>query len=359
MTPKLETKLTNNVSFSLLLIFLFVHICPGQDKSYKIRTVAFYNVENMFDTINDPEKLDDDYTKGGKNKYTFLQYKHKIENIARVISNLGFDMTHTSPAILGLAEIENRQVLEDLIWSDPIKDYGYQFIHFDSPDIRGIDVALLYQPDIFAPLHQENLEIRIWNETGARIYTRDLLWVSGIMDNEVIHVLVNHWPSRRGGKARSQPKRMKAAYVVRDVVKKILVEQEDAKIIIMGDFNDDPLDKSIIKGLIGSRTRHSNDTIPLFNPMEKLYKKGLNTLAYRDGLNLFDQIILSKTFKGEFLSSKGFTLYMAGIYNPEYITKNNGKYKGYPFRSFENNRFVGGYSDHFPVYLYLIKPDLP
>ncbi len=339
--------------------FLFLQTCIGQNKAYKIRTVAFYNVENMFDTIDDPEKLDEDYTKDGKNKFTASQYKHKIENIAHVISRLGFDMTHTPPVILGLAEIENRQVLEDLIKAGPIRDQQYQFIHFDSPDIRGIDVALLYQPDIFAPLHQENLEVRIWNETGSRIYTRDLLWVSGIMDNEVIHILVNHWPSRRGGKVRSQPKRMKAAYVVREVVKQILVEQDDAKIIIMGDFNDDPLDKSIIKGLIGSRTRHSNDTIALFNPMEKLYRKGLNTLAYRDGLNLFDQMILSKTFKGEVLSSNGFTLYMAGIYNPEYITKNNGKYKGYPFRSFENNRFVGGYSDHFPVYLYLIKPAIP
>ena len=343
----------------MLLIILFTNICAGQNKAYKIRTVAFYNVENLFDTIDDPEKKDDDYAKGGKNKFTASQYKHKIENIARVISNLGFDMTHTSPVILGLAEIENRQVLEDLTRAGPIRDQQYRFIHYDSPDIRGIDVALMYRPDIFAPIHQENIELRIWNETGARIYTRDLLWVSGIMDNEVIHILVNHWPSRRGGKIRSEPKRMKAAYVVREVVKKILAEQDDAKIIIMGDFNDDPIDKSIIKGLIGSRTRQSNDTIPLFNPMEKLYRKGLNTLAYRDGLNLFDQMILSKTFRGEFLSSQGFTLYMAGIYNPEYITKNNGKYKGYPFRSFENNRFVGGFSDHFPVYLYLVKPDLP
>lgn len=359
MEPKLEIKLTKNISFSLLSIFLCIEMGYGQYKAYKIRTVAFYNVENLFDTIDDPEKIDEDYTKGGKNKYTALQYQHKIENIARVISKLGFDMTHTTPAILGLAEIENRQVLEDLTRAGPIRDHHYQFIHFDSPDIRGIDVALLYQPDIFVPLHQENLEVRIWNETGARIYTRDLLWVSGIMDNEVIHILVNHWPSRRGGKVRSQPKRMKAAYVAREVVKKILAEQKDAKIIIMGDFNDDPLDKSIVKGLIGSRTRHADDTISLFNPMEKLYRKGLNTLAYRDGLNLFDQMILSKAFKGEYNSSKGFTLYMAGIYNPEYITKNNGKYKGYPFRSFENNSFVGGYSDHFPVYLYLVKPILP
>lgn len=342
---------------SFLFVLLFINeVSYTQNNRYKIRTVAFYNVENLFDTIDDPDILDDDYTLDGKNKYTSSNYYHKIENIASVITKMGAGIAKSSPAILGLAEIENLKVLEDLVRSDQIKNQQYQIIHYDSPDRRGIDVALIYQDALFAPIHHEKIALKIWNDKGARIYTRDLLWVSGIMDNEIIHIIVNHWPSRRGGRARSEPKRMKAAYTVKQIISKIYVDYPEAKIIIMGDFNDDPINKSIKEGLLKNIDTSNTASSYLFNPMEKMYKKGLNTLAYRDGLNLFDQVILSKNMLRTDESIGELTFFKAGIYNPEILTNQTGKYRGYPYRSFENNKYSGGYSDHYPVYIYLIKP---
>ena len=347
----MKLHILNSIAF--LLIMTTLHC---QTNRYKIRTVAFYNVENLFDTIDDPDILDDDYTKEGKNNYTSSDYHRKIENIAYVVAKIGAGLSKTSPAILGLAEIENHGVLEDLIRSEHIKPYQYQIIHFDSPDRRGIDVALIYQEKLFKPTHQENVELRIWDEKGIRIFTRDLLWVSGIMDDEVIHIIVNHWPSRRGGRSRSDPKRMKAAFTVRQIIGRIYKEQPRAKIIIMGDFNDDPFNKSLTKGLIENSENDQTTITQLFNPMEVMYKKGYNTLAYRDGLNLFDQVIMSIYLLREEPSVNGLTFLKAGIYNPEFMTTQSGKYKGYPYRSFNNNKYVGGFSDHYPVYVHLIKP---
>ena len=349
-------KLHISYSFVFLLVMTTLY---SQNNRYKIRTIAFYNVENLFDTIDDPDILDDDFTKEGKNNYTASDYHNKIENIASVVAKIGAGLAKTSPAILGLAEIENHSVLEDLIKSEHFIPYQYQIIHFDSPDRRGIDVALIYQEKLFKPIHQENIELRIWDEKGMRIYTRDLLWVSGIMDDEVIHIIVNHWPSRRGGRSRSDPKRMKAAFTVRQIIGRIYKEQPKAKIIIMGDFNDDPINKSLAKGLIENpeNTENAQTIITrLFNPMEEMYKKGYNTLAYRDGLNLFDQVIISTYLLRDGPIFEGLTFLKAGIYNPAFITTPNGKYKGYPYRSFENNKYVGGFSDHYPVYIHLIKP---
>lgn len=342
------------VSVLFILLFTFA-ISYAQVNKYTIRTVAFYNVENLFDTIDDSAILDDDYTPEGKNNYTAANYHHKIENIAAVINRIGTDIAKSSPVILGLAEIENLTVLEDLVKSDQIKNQQYQIIHYDSPDRRGIDVAFIYKEAFFNPIHHEKIELKIWDENGTRIFTRDLLWVSGIMDNEVIHFIINHWPSRRGGRSRSEPKRMKAAYMVRQIISKIYQEYPEAKIIIMGDFNDDPINKSIKEGIMESLDSSKTNNDHFFNPMEKMFKKGLNTLAYRDGLNLFDQMILSKNLLRTQKLIGDLTFFKAGIYNPEMLTTQTGKYKGYPYRSFENNKYVGGYSDHYPVYICLIK----
>jgi hypothetical protein len=341
---------------SVLFILLFTFgVSYAQVNKYRIRTVAFYNVENLFDTIDDSAILDDDYTPEGKNNYTAANYYHKIENIAAVINRIGTDIAKSGPVIIGLAEIENLTVLEDLVKSDQIKNQQYQIIHYDSPDRRGIDVALIYKEALFNPIHHEKIELKIWDENGTRIFTRDLLWVSGIMDNEVIHFIINHWPSRRGGRSRSEPKRMKAAYMVRQIISKICQEYPEAKIIIMGDFNDDPINKSIKEGIMESLDSSKTNDDHFFNPMEKMFKKGLNTLAYRDGLNLFDQMILSKNLLRTQKPIGDLTFFKAGIYNPEMLTTQTGKYKGYPYRSFENNKYVGGYSDHYPVYICLIK----
>jgi len=336
---------------------LFIIQTPHcQNTKYKIRTIAFYNVENLFDTINNPNTFDDDYTRKGKNNYTSKIYWDKIEKLSTVISQIGFNKTNTSPALIGLAEIENRFVLQDLINAKKLKNKQYQIIHFDSPDVRGIDVALLYQEKYFTPISQEKFEVKLWEASGKRIYTRDILLVSGILDSELIHIIVNHWPSRRGGQIKSNPKREKAAYITQKIINKINLENENAKIIVMGDFNDDPTDKSI---KIGLKASAELELIPntLYNPMEKMYKNGLNTLGYRDGLNLFDQILMSDDCISLDKNYIFFKFYKAGIFNPNYIITQKGRYKGYPFRSFQYNNYTGGYSDHYPVYIYLIKKE--
>lgn len=342
--------------FVYTLSILFAY---SQSGKYTLRTISFYNVENLFDTIDDPETIDEAYTPSGKNHYSHYDYLWKIRNTASVISEIGSNSKNSGPDLIGLAEIENFKVLNDLIHTEELYPHQYQIIHQDSPDRRGIDVALLYKPAFFSPIETESIELRLWNEKGERIYTRDILYVQGILDDEVIHVLVNHWPSRRGGKTRSDPKRMKAAYVVKKKTNQILMKEPNAKIFILGDFNDDPSDKSIKNGLLLPSALEKEISKNFFNPMEKMHKKGMNTLAYRDGLNLFDQIILSDNLLKAENSLSEFFFHRAGIYNPSYLISQHGKYKGYPFRSFENSRYVGGYSDHFPVFVELIRRYAP
>jgi hypothetical protein len=179
--------------------------------------------------------------------------------------------------------------------------------------------------------------------------------VSGLLDNELIFIIVNHWPSRRGGQIRSNPKREKAAYVTSQIIEKINLENENAKIFVMGDFNDDPIDTSIKNGLNGSNILEKLSDSSFYNPMENLYKKGLNTLGYRDQINLFDQILMSPDCISLDQEYRSFQYYMVGIFNPSYLITRKGRYKGYPYRSFSNGNFTGGYSDHFPVYIYLIR----
>ncbi len=342
------------ISF-LFSLFFIIQIPHCQNSNFKIRTIAFYNVENLFDTINNPDTFDDDFTPKGKNVYTSKIYWKKIHNISTVISNIGYKTTMNSPVLIGLVEIENRSVLEDLIHSESLKNKSYNNIHFDSPDRRGIDVALLYQEKYFIPLDQKNYEVKLWDEEGKRIFTRDILMVHGLLDDEPIYIIINHWPSRRGGEKRSKSKRAKAAYIAQQIMENIRLENTNAKIIVMGDFNDDPIDNSIKNGLlsVGEYSKMNQNT--LFNPMEKMYKQGLNTLGYRDGINLFDQILLSPDCISINKNYHTYKFYKSGIYNPSYAITQKGKYKGYPFRSFQNNNFTGGYSDHFPVYIYLIK----
>lgn len=334
---------------------LFITPCFGQnEKEYKIITLAFYNVENLFDYEDDPITFDDDWTPDGKNRWTKELYEAKVINMAKVIAEIGQDVTGTSPAIIGLCEVENRRVLEDLV-NDPVlikQDYG--IVHFDSPDRRGIDVALLYQKKLFTPTNYKANELFIYqdHDRSKRIYTRDQLLVSGMLDGEKIHIIVNHWPSRYGGEERSRPKRIKAAQLNKRIIDSLFSEDPYAKIITMGDMNDDPTSPSIKDILKTKKERENVRLKELYNPMENMHKKGMGTLAYRDAWNLFDQIIMSTEFTKKDYSSYRF--YKAGIFNKNYLQTPRGQYKGYPFRSFANG-FTGGYSDHFPVYIYLIK----
>ncbi|WP_431125018.1 endonuclease/exonuclease/phosphatase family protein [Flagellimonas flava] len=335
--------------------FLLLPFCLwGQNEaSYKIRTVAFYNVENLFDTTNDTLIFDDDRTPEGAYRWTENRYEAKINNISQVMAQLGKEKTGTSPDILGLCEVENKGVLEDLVNHPNLRAKDYGIVHFDSPDARGIDVALLYKKSVFIPTSFKSHRLLLFDEMGERDYTRDQLVVGGIMDQEELHFIVNHWPSRRGGATKSQPKRVRAALLNKRIMDSIRRLNPDAKIIAMGDLNDDPRDHSLKKILKTKGDSSKLDSLSLFNPMEKMYKRGMGTLAYRDQWNLFDQFFMTPNLVHE--NEAGFFFWQTQIFAPQFIKTQNGKYKGYPKRTYSGKNYTGGYSDHFPVYLFLIK----
>lgn len=340
--------------YFLFVFFLSSTIALAQ-KQYKVNTLAFYNVENLFDYEKDSIAFDEDWTPEGRNNWTKDLYEDKLSKLSRVISEIGADVTGSSPAIIGLCEVENRRVLEDLINEPKLVSHDYGIIHFDSPDRRGIDVALLYKKKIFTPTNYKAHELVIYDtqDRSKRIYTRDQLLVSGMLDGEKIHVIVNHWPSRYGGEERSRPGRLKAAELNKTIMDSLYSEDPYAKIVTMGDFNDDPTSPSMKEVLKTKRNREDVKMKELYNPMEDMHRKGMGTLAYRDAWNLFDQIIVSAELAKKDFSS--YRLYRAGIYNKSYLANPRGRYKGYPFRMFANGGYTGGYSDHFPVYIYLIK----
>ncbi len=342
----------------LLILTLFVSFFGfAQDqtlRTYQIRTVAFYNLENLFDTIDNPTIRDEQSPimelKANKSDVYF----DKIDKLGKVISQIGRSKNPNAPEIIGLAEIENDTVLKDLIHSEFLKDKGYDFVHVNSPDRRGIDVALLYQPQYFKPDSFKNYPFYLNNEEGNRIYTRDQLLVSGYLDNEMIHIIVNHWPSRRGG-SKSIPYRKKAGALNRKIIDEILLTNPKAKIITLGDFNDDPTSPSIKRVLKTKKSPKKLKPENLYNPYESLYNAGFNTLAHRDQIHLFDQIILSGTLIDTDKNYQTYSLFTTHIFKPKYLVQTEGRYKGYPKRSFANGYYTGGYSDHYPVYVYLVR----
>lgn len=330
---------------------------PDAKKSYKIATVAFYNLENCFDPVDDPKKNDEaSPIMDMPPSLREAAYKKKLANMAKVISQIGAKRAKNSPALIGLAEMENRKVLEDLVNEPPLRDKDYGIIHYDSPDRRGIDVALLYQKKLFQPISTSSHTLYIYrdDDRSKRVFTRNQLLVTGLLDGDTINFIVNHWPSRYGGEQRSRPKREKAAALNKKIIDSLQAINPYAKIITMGDLNDGPYNSSI-KNVLGAKANKEDVKMDgLYNPMENMQKKsGIGTIAYRDSWDLFDQMIMTKPLLSRDFSSYRF--YKAGVYNPNYLSSSSGRYKGYPFRSWGNGGFTGGYSDHFPVYVYLIK----
>lgn len=343
------------IIISIILFISSVHLQAQLANTYKIRTVAFYNVENLFDTLNDSLTFDDDRTPLGKDQWTVERYQQKLANIAKVISEIGAQETNTSPDIIGICEVENQQVLQDLIHHPYLNNKAYGIIHFDSPDERGIDVGLLYKKSAFIPITFTSHRLLLKKDNGDRDYTRDQLVVAGLLDGEEIHFIVNHWPSRSGGETRSKPNRLAAAALNKRIIDSITRYHPDAKIMSMGDLNDDPIDDSLKKILKTKGNPKNLASHDLFNPMERLFKKGIGTLAYRDRWNLFDQLFFTANMLQK--SEGSYQFWKAGVYNPSYLVDQHGKYKGYPLRTYAGGSYVGGYSDHFPVYLYLIKEE--
>ena len=338
-----------------ILCFSLMITTYGQEKrKFKIHTVAFYNLENLFDTINNPNKFDEASPIMEMNFDRKATYEKKVKNMARVISEIGAEVSNNAPAVIGLAELENRDVLEDLA-NDPAligKDYG--IIHYESPDKRGIDVALMYQKSLFIPISQSSHELLIYDDlTRDRVFTRDQLLVTGKLDGDLVHFIVNHWPSRSGGEARSRSKRIGAAKLNKRIIDSLQAIDPYAKIFTMGDFNDNPTNASVKEVLKAERKKEKVKLKGIYNPMESLAKKGMGTNAWRDAWSLFDQIMFTKPLLDKDYSS--FRFYKAGIFNKQYLTNKKGRYKGYPFRSFADGGFTNGFSDHFPVYVALIK----
>ncbi len=338
------------LAFSCLPELIFAQ--PG--KEYKVASIGFYNLENLFDTIDSPTTNDVDFLPQGRLYWNTQKYVSKQANMSKVISQLATELTPDGLALLGVAEIECRKVLEDLVAQPDLKDRHYQIVHYDSPDERGIDCGLLYQAKYFQVLGSRAVPVMLKDpKTGAVDFTRDILYVAGLFDGEPLHVMVGHWPSRRGGEAGSAWMRAAAAGVCKHLADSIQTADPNAKIVIMGDLNDDPDNKSLTQVL---KARRSADTLKereLYNPMYDLYKNGNGTLAYKDSWDLFDQMIVSKGLVNKAVG--GWQLYNAHVFRQPWLLQTEGAFRGYPFRTFVGDIFINGYSDHLPVYTFFLK----
>ncbi len=335
-------------SLVLFLSFNFTHA-----QQYKVVTIGFYNVENLFDTINDPKTKDDEFTPNGYRGYTSEVFYDKINKLSDVISQISSDVTPDGLAILGVAEVENRSVLETLVTHPKIKERNYQIIHYDSPDARGIDVGLLYNPRYFKPTQSEPLEVILSDRDGKGYATRDVLYVEGYFMGEPLFVFVNHWPSRLGGEEASNPARFKAAGVVKHKLDSLRTINPDYKIIIMGDFNDHPVSPSIAKVLGAKGSVNKLERGDIYNPWVDFYKKGKGTSPFQDSWGLFDQVMLSTGFLEKYTDQYYF--HKAVIFKKSFMLQKTGRFKGYPKRTYDGNRYIGGYSDHLPTYLIFVK----
>jgi len=345
-------------NFLLVVLLSFGLFAKAQQKSYKISIIAFYNLENFYDTINDPHVNDEEFTPAGVRNYNSQIYLDKVEKLATVISKIGTDEKPESGspdgvAILGVAEIENENVLKDLVNNPLLKKRNYQIVHYDSKDARGVDVAMLYNPKYFKVIESKPLFVQLPGGTKDAYYTRDILWVKGKLDGEIIHIYVNHWPSRYGGEERSSPAREAAAMVCKKHIDSINAVDGEQKVVIMGDLNDDPISPSVAEVLKAKAKIKDVRKGGLFNPWVNMYKKGFGTLAYQDAWGLFDQIIISYPWLDT--EQSGFYFYKQVIFNREFMTENKGRYKGYPMRTWDGITYRGGYSDHYPTYLVMLK----
>ena len=347
---KQNTILKSLGTLALILIISGQSI-KSQENEYKIATVAFYNLENLFDTTNNEGVEDEEYTPESQKNWNTEKYNNKLKKLSHAISKIGTDLSPLPPTILGISEIENKGVIEDLIQQPKLKSHNYGIVHYDSPGDRGIDVGLIYQKEHFTVTNSTPTPVKVEDEEDFK--TRDQLVVSGVMDNERMHFIVNHWPSRYGGEKRSRPFRIAAAKVCRSLVDSLMELEDDPKIIVMGDFNDDPIDKSVKKYLNTTGKKEKVNEKTLYNPTYSMFEKGTGTLAYRDQWNLFDQLIVSKAFIEE--EKDSYRLYKTNIFNKDFLIRDEGKYKGYPKRTHAGGIYLNGYSDHLPVYLYLIK----
>ena len=339
---------------TILLILSLSFFCGcAQNRQGKAACIGFYNLENLYDTFDDPTIDDEEFLPGGKKSYDLEKYNDKLDHLAEVISKMGKEVTPDGLAILGVAEIENKKVLEDLTARPALADKKWGIVHYNSPDVRGVDVALIYQVKYFNPIFSKPIRMNQKDSKGKERKTRDILYVKGLLDGDTLHILVNHWPSRRGGAAATEPYRKDCARICREVSDSLSSVNPQAKVIIMGDLNDDPNSPSLRDVLMAKEKKEEVKPGQLYNPMYKFFKAGIGTLAYDDSWNLFDNIVVSYGVIND--KSAGYRYYKARVFNEPFMQEKSGAYKNYPKRTYVGETYNAGYSDHFPVYLTLVK----
>ena len=349
--------------FLLPLLALLAFAASAQNKGnaqgaqYQVFGVAFYNLENLFDTIpNNPLGRDAEFTPTGKNQWDGKKYRSKINNLARAICNFPTSTTPSGPAFIGVSEIENRSVLEDLVRAiddrlkaEGKKPWNLQIVHHDSPDRRGVDVGALYNPRQFRLVNVSNTLLTIEGNPDFR--SRDQMCVTGILGGDTVSVIVNHWPSRLGGQERSSYLREAAAELSKQIADSLWAIRPNQGVIIMGDLNDDPQDKSCAVSLGAKRDMKDVGPHQFFNPWWKLLDRGIGTLAYKGQWNLFDQIIVSGTLLKQ--NDARLTYSSCKVNNFDFLFDTEGQRQGYPKRTFASGAWLNGYSDHFPTEIFL------
>ncbi|MDE5635268.1 MAG: endonuclease/exonuclease/phosphatase family protein [Muribaculaceae bacterium] len=346
----------------LMLVLATAGILSAQNnkRQYAVYGVAFYNLENLFDTINNNGKYDLEFSPQGARQWNGTKYWSKIGNMARAITAMTTKTTPGGPAVIGVSEIENETVLNDLVRevdrqleAQGKATWNLQVVHHDSPDRRGVDVACLYNPRMFRFIDVTNTTLRIDGYESFR--TRDQMCVTGILGDDTLSVIVNHWPSRLGGQEQSSYLREAAAALSKHIADSLWTLRPNQGVIVMGDLNDDPQDKSCAKVLGAQRKPDKVEPHGFYNPFWEKLDKGIGTLAYRGSWNLFDQIIVSGTLL-EKHNPDALQYRSCVVNNFEFLRSTEGTNKGGPLRTYSGGVFLNGYSDHFPTEVFLVKP---
>lgn len=346
----------NHKYLTVTLLGVFLSVCAafpalGQQRRGKVYGVAFYNLENLFDTINNNGKYDLEFSPGGSRQWDGTKYWKKIHNMAYAISRMSTKTTPNGPAVIGVSEVENITVLNDLVNDPQIKGKGYKVIHHDSPDARGIDVGLLYNPKDFRPLRVTNHRLTI--DSLPRFRTRDQMCVVGLLGGDRVAFIVNHWPSRRGGTEQSSWLREAAARLTKSIADSLLNVDPNIGVIMMGDLNDYPNNRSVTEVMKARKKEAETAPGEFFNPFWKLFDDGIGSYIYRGGWGLFDQIMLSYNMTAQ--GKCPLKYQRARVINDEFLRQQEGRYKGYPLRTFSEGAFMNGYSDHFPTEIFLFR----
>ena len=352
----------NSLLGLLLSLILLPAICRAAENDYVVRCIAFYNLENLFDTIHDEGKNDYEYLPDGGMHWTPVKYQHKLHNLAYAISQFGLDKSPLGAVCVGVAEVENIGCLEDLVKQPEIADRNYKPILLEGPDRRGVDVGFLYNPSYFTPVGKPvGYELNCHYADGGVVKTRLQLLVSGYLKDDKglvrdkIHIIVNHWPSRYGGEESSRPTRDTAAMLTMHIADSLYGKDPGAKIIIMGDLNDDPFNHSCAEVVNAKKNRQDVPAQGFFNTMWQRLDRGIGSLAYNGSWNLFDQIIISEPLLNAERNDHSWSYWQPEIFNKPFLTYQEGKDKGTPMRTHKGGVWTNGFSDHYPTMIYLVK----